>query len=348
MSTTPRKPTAGQVRDAANEVIAALNAGRSAEAEAKIHAFLAMETDAFEIIDAVRQSAENLKRRDLEILLCRKGVATGYRFSTFSSRLAELLKETNQPALISDFIAGVDYATLGVFHFFTGFRFSGVERLAQALAEILKIPRVQLRVEAFENPQYLFPPMMANFAKTDCVSGHNLTATEPDIQMMQAFAVRPVVIRRNIFDALWAMYQYIEQTRKPYRGAFFGDVYGTFDRDKKLRALIHKFGQAYIEFHVSWERVVERKRLDVAYVDFGRLMTAPEAVLGEVLDFYGKSIDEKVIAAAARRHIPEAPADHPTLFRGRGRNALAKSHREALAAMAGYYPDIDFESIGMD
>ena len=212
MSTTPRKPTTGQVRDAANEVIAALNAGRGAEAEAKIHAFLAMETDAFEIIDAVRQSAENLKRRDLEILLCRKGVAAGYRFSTFSSRLAELLKETNQPALISDFIA-VDYATLGVFHFFTGFRFSGVERLAQALAEILKIPRVQLRVEAFENPQYLFPPMMANFAKTDCVSGHNLTATEPDIQMMQAFAVRPVVIRRNIFDVRFG--QCINISSKP-------------------------------------------------------------------------------------------------------------------------------------
>lgn len=334
-------------RGLANKLIVLYNDQGYEPAKKQIQSLLDEGLSVFDVFDAFRKLAQVNNDFDLEIAICRAAFQAGHRHSSFSSHLMEALRLSGRPALISDFLRDIDYTTLGRFFFVSGYRMSGVEKLVSILSTMTGKPRIALRNEPFENEQYLFPPLMAYAAKQDNVSGHNLIATEPDIQLMQAFAVRPVILRRNIFDALGGLCIHAETTEGGYRGFFAVPHFQDMDEETRMDAILHRFGPAYVDFYVSWQRVKTKDRLDTLWIDFEDLWQNTSDTVKKVLDFYDTEFDDSALTPFKDKFFPDSDLDSPTYGIGKGRDRLNKRQKEALKQSTRFYPDIDFSPIGL-
>ena len=337
-----------RIRKVVNDGIVALNAGNAEDAASKIEEFLSIGSQETDILDAVRQMTITIRRPDLEIAVCRYAVNNGFRFTSYSTHLMEALRVSNRNAIVSDFIGDVPYLQLGRYYFVTGFRVAGVELVVQCLGRLLNVPRTELRLEAYENQQFLFAPKLIQWANEDQVSGHNLIATEPDIQLMQAFAIRPVVIRRNIFDALFGLARHMATMPGDYAGAFFGKDFKSFNLKHQIDAVTSKFGNAYIEQCVSWSRVASNNRLDTCEIDHEDLVKEPVATIQTILDFYAKDISDEEVASVVNAVIPGEVASNQMLGLGHGDQAFSDEQKALIHSYTQFYPDVDFRPYGLN
>jgi hypothetical protein len=261
--------------------------------------------------------------------------------------LTNALAFTRGRARLEDYTRDTTPAQLGRHLFIACAPKSGSTFLRNLLVDATQYRDVFSVYAALQNEQDLDLPQLAQFAREDSVTQQHCRATEANVHLMQAFAIRPVVLVRDIFDSVMSLRDFYDDGFV-YSTFFERDEYVRLDPDERLDLLIDYAVPWYFQFVASWQRVERERRLEVLWLDYAALTGDTPAALARVLAFYGLGATRETLD----RIVTERNGDRRgNRFNrgvaGRGRSGLQPRQRERIAALARFFPDADFSLLGV-
>ena len=178
-----------------------------------------------------------------------------------------------------------------------------------------------------------------------------------NIQLLNLFGIKPVVMKRSIPDMLCSYAEMVETEGKYPDGSYNWSIlcgvhtdpsFLHFDVDARLDFLVYHQAPWYIQFYASWLRADRNKLLPVHWTTYDEFRIDPIRTITGVLDFYGLS-DR---ATAVREAVAHAQTNRSSLrfnkgVSGRGMALLKPHHIQHLHRLARGYPDIDFVAEGL-
>ncbi|HRI02150.1 MAG TPA: sulfotransferase domain-containing protein [Pyrinomonadaceae bacterium] len=265
---------------------------------------------------------------------------------TYTVNLTNALSLLKEKPLLSDFSSSVTPQDLGRHIFIACVPKSASTFLKNVLVGITGYRDLFAVFAAGQNEHDLYLPVLNEFASQNTVTQQHARASEANIQLMQAFGIRPVVLVRNIFDAVVSLHDFYKT------GAYFNSYFrGSFldlDDQTQVDLLIDNVVPWYLQFVASWSLVEKEGRLETLWLDYDELIQNKEDSVGSILKFYGlgsarsaiqKSI-ETTEADARRNRFNKGVA-------GRGVKKLTNSQKERIISLTKYYPHTDFGLIGL-
>ena len=284
-------------------------------------------------------------RFDDSVRCCRKAISI-YPSPGFRINLENALRASGQRALLTDFTTDYPNEELGRHIFIACTPKSGSTLLKNALLSITAY-RVAFMVYTpgqFEQDLYL--PMVNSVAGVDTVTQQHCRASDANVQLMQAFAIRPVVLVRNIFDSVVSLLDFYNGGA--FSNSFFRADYRNLDERTRVDLLIDNFVPWYFQFVSSWSLVERQRRLDLMWLTYEELINNKSKAVTDVLRFYGLGAPLRGI----ERRISEIESEkRGTRFNkgvaGRGKSGLSDLQKNRIRTYAKYYPTTDFSRIGV-
>ncbi|MBL8188145.1 MAG: sulfotransferase domain-containing protein [Acidobacteria bacterium] len=265
---------------------------------------------------------------------------------TYYVSLANALAYTKEPARLSDYTTAYRSEELGKHIFIACAPKSGSTFLKNVMVALTKFRPIFSVFAALQNEHELDLPIWVKFGKTNTVTQQHCRASEANIQVMQAFGIRPVVLVRNIYDTTISL-------RDFYRTGFVETTYYSrkdFDNsteEQQTDLIIDNVLPWYFQFISSWQRAEADRRLEVHWLRYEDMIRDKAGTAERLLKLYGLSADratiEHVVATTEgdtrRNRFNKGVA-------GRG-ELLSASQKARIAALARHYPSADFSCVGL-
>jgi hypothetical protein len=196
----------------------------------------------------------------------------------------------------------------------------------------------------FEQDLYL--PMLNSVAAIDTVTQQHCRASDANVQMMQGFGIRPVVLVRNVFDSVISLLDFYNGGA--FSNSFFRADYPSLDERTRIDLLIDNLVPWYFQFVASWGLVEKQGRSDLIWLTYEDLIADKPKAINDVLGFYGLGAPMRGI----EQRINEIESEkRRTRFNkgiaGRGESRLSDSQKRRIRNYAKYYPTTDFSRIGL-
>ncbi len=256
-----------------------------------------------------------------------------------------ILHGTVSPATLRDYTDQIAESEFGTHLLVACFPKSGSTFLKKVLVQVTGFPEQHLTFAHGQNDTGIYLPDLVNAARNDTVTQLHLRATNSNINLMQGFSVRPIILVRNLFDVLLS---YKEHHDKFAKEQSFYDQYESLDEDQRLDLIVDDRAAWYIGFFAGWQRAVRDGRIEGMWLTYEELMRDKVGKTEEILRFYGLDRPRQVIADAI-----EKVGENKAAIRfnkgvsGRGQSQFTDDHRAQITRIAGYHPDIDFSLIGL-
>ena len=284
--------------------------------------------------------------RDFMIGCVRKLMALEPDNEPFRANLETLLAYNELPAMFSDYEPGRDPATAGKTILIACMPKSGSSWLVNAVRNLSGFMQAQFANACIENEQELYLPAVRYWFKHDVVVQQHCRASAPNLHLVQAYGMKPVVLVRDLFDTLVSMRDFWDAGA--VRNSFLYPDWNALDKDAKHDALVRHLAPWYVQFFVSWA-MAERKG-DVAplWVRYEDMIPNKPETLFRVAEFCGLGADEAKIA----RTIAAVDGDKAsTRFNkgvaGRGQAAFTDEQKDTVRALTRAFPSVDFSPIGL-
>lgn len=265
---------------------------------------------------------------------------------TYYVSLTNALAYTKEPARLSDYTTTYGPAQLGKHIFIACAPKSGSTFLKNVLLNLTRFRPIFSVFAALQNEHDLDLPIWVKFGKTNTVTQQHCRASEANIQLMQAFGIKPIILVRNIFDTVISL-------RDFYRTGFTDTTYfnredfDIFTERQQTDLIIDNVLPWYFQFISSWQRAEAENRVKLHWLKYEDLVSDKAATLERLLRFYGlhasRTTIEQVLVATesdTRRNRFNKG------ITGRGKSLSAKQ-KERIATLARYYPSADFGCVGL-
>lgn len=264
----------------------------------------------------------------------------------FQVNLENALRASVRRAVISDFTDEVTREQLGRHIFIACVPKSGSTFLKNVLLRITGYRDAFVAYTPAQFEQDLYLPGVVNTARADTVTQQHVRASDANVQLMQAFEIRPVVLVRNIFDAVVSLLDFYNGGA--YSNTFFREDYQSLDEETRIDLLIDNLVPWYFQFVASWSLAEKQQRLDVLWLSYEELIDDKPASVTKVLKFYGLGAPQRGIEQVVREIESEK---RRTRFNkgvtGRGKAKLSESQISRIRSYARYYPTTDLSRIGL-
>lgn len=286
------------------------------------------------------------RQNDAALFFVRQALAL-YKNPAYFIDLANALAWTRKPAQLRDYVSHYDESALGRHIFITCAPKSGSTFLKNVLAGVTDFKDMFSVYAALQNEQELDLPHLIAFGNQNTVTQQHARASEPNIQMMQAFGIRPTVLVRNIFDTVASLLDF-------YTNGFIFSTY--FDRDdflsfndeQKIDLLIEYVVPWYFQFVASWQRVERDKRLEVNWLTYEDMVADKPGTVEKVLSYYGVQAPRERIEAKIAETEADSSKNRFNKGRvGRGKTLVSEEQRERIVQLARHFPSNDFGLIGI-
>ncbi|MGH9799712.1 MAG: sulfotransferase domain-containing protein [Blastocatellia bacterium] len=265
---------------------------------------------------------------------------------TYYVSLANALADTKEPARLADYTVAYSPTQLGKHIFIACAPKSGSTFLKNVMVNLTKFRPIFSVFAALQNEHELDLPIWVKFGKTNTVTQQHCRASEANIQVMQAFGIRPIILVRNIYDTTISL-------RDFYRTGFTTTTYYSredFDRsteEQQTDLIIDNVLPWYFQFISSWQRAEADKRLEVHWLKYEEMIGDKAGTVERLLKFHGLNAQradiEPVVATTEgdtrRNRFNKGVA-------GRGETLTAKQ-KERIAVLARHYPSADFSCVGL-
>ena len=261
--------------------------------------------------------------------------------------LTNALARVKTPAQLKDYTTQFPEADLGTHIFITCAPKSGSTFLKNLLVSITGFKFMFAVYSSLQNEQELDLPHLIKFGNVNTVTQQHARASEANIQMMQAFGIRPTILVRNIFDTTASLLDF-------YTNGFVFSTYFdkeeflTFDDDQKIDLLIEYVLPWYFQFVASWQRAENDGRLDVNWITYEEMVADKAKMAERVLKYYGINAPNALI----EEKLAEIEADRENnRFNkggtGRGKLVLTSEQRDRITRLARHFPSTDFSCLGI-
>ena len=199
---------------------------------------------------------------------------------------------------------------------------------------------------AGQSEHEIYLPTLLESAHLDTVTQQHCRASDANVHLMQAFAIRPVVLVRNIFDSVMSLLDFYN--KGAFHSSYFRADWQALDEEMKIDLLIENVIPWYFQFIASWDLAEKQKRLELHWLSYEDLVKDKPASVLKVLKFYG--------LGASRRGLEERIAEIESEGRkirfnkgvtGRGESRLCDRQKDQIRRLVRYYPSTDFTRIGL-
>ena len=282
---------------------------------------------------------------DESVQCCRKAISI-YPSSGFRINLENALRASGQTAVLSDFATSHTGEEIGRHVFIACVPKSGSTFLKNILLSLTGYRDAFMVYTPGQFEQDLYLPILDSVAHLDTVTQQHCRASDANVQMMQAFGIRPVVLVRNIFDCVISLLDFYNGGA--FANSFFREDYRSLDEDTRIDLLIDHLVPWYFEFVASWSLVEKQRRLELMWLSYDDLIKDKPKAVEDVLGFYGLAAPSRGIV----KRISEIEFEkRGTRFNkgvaGRGASRLSDVQKQRIERYARYYPMTDFTRIGL-
>lgn len=197
------------------------------------------------------------------------------------------------------------------------------------------------------NEQDLYLPNLLDAWSRNVVAHQHTRAHAPNLDLMDRFGIRPVILTRNLFDATVSLTDHLE--RESAQTPIFNappDFAGR-ERSARLDMVIDLALPWYVQFFADWTLASRESGRELLWLPYEELAADGAAAVARVLQWHGLSIPETRMAAA----VESAAGARSRLNRGvagRGQQELTTAQRQRIAAYCRHYPDVDYSTVGID
>jgi hypothetical protein len=226
---------------------------------------------------------------------------------------------------------------------------SGSTFLALAMSKLTGFPYITLARGTERNDQNLYLPYLIDSYSTSTITNSHVRATSPNIELIQQFNVRPVVMVRNIFDIVVSIRDHFHGEGFAFPTIYCNEKFKEMDEESQFDFIIELGIPWYFNFYVSWYEVKNRNLIDTLWISYEEAIEDWNATLNKIAEFYGISKSEKEITRALNTTLKKKKKDirFNKGVAGRGITALSDEQKEKIVNFARFYPWVDFSSIGL-
>jgi hypothetical protein len=282
---------------------------------------------------------------DASVLCGRKAISV-FAGPGYHLNLSVPLRRTAQAALLSDFAPELKPDELGRHMFITSVPKSASTFLKNVLVELSGYRDTFMVTSTWQFEQELYLPTLRHVASLDTVTQQHTRASDVNVQIMQAFGIRPIVLIRNIFDAVVSLLDFYNAGA--FTVSFFQEGYSLLDDATKLDLIIDNFVPWYFLFVSSWDQVERQARLELTWLTYDELTTNTHDSVARMLAFYGLAANVRDIARVIKQVQSEKRRSRFNKgVAGRGATLLSTAQKQRISSFARYYPTTDFGRLGL-
>ena len=230
--------------------------------------------------------------------------------------------------------------------FITCFPKSGSTFLVAALAEVTGYLRFFLGQNHLSE-QDLYLPNLIDAYNMNVVCHQHTRANALNLELMDDFGIRPVVLVRNVFDCLVSLRDHLENESR--QTPVFNASEGFFEkpREEQFDELIDIALPWYVNFLTSW-RAAESAGVSPLWLTYEEMMADKPATMRRVLDFHDINSDSSAVSAAVERVESRGETRMNQGVSGRGHEQLTDTQMDRIRAPFRHYPGIDFTPVGIE
>jgi hypothetical protein len=183
------------------------------------------------------------------------------------------------------------------------------------------------------------------FPNESFVAHMHMLALPANLNFLQAFAIRPIVIKRNIPDMLasyWDMLDSDEEARKDGLNCHIPLNFPELPAEAKADFMIDVVGPWYVNYYAGWLDYAARRPDGLLVLDYQDLHDEPETVLQTVVAHMGcpRTLEDCMIASSyVWKNRGEYRYNKGEL--GRGRKYFTPAHVDRLALLMRHYPILE-------
>jgi hypothetical protein len=185
----------------------------------------------------------------------------------------------------------------------------------------------------------------------------HMIAHYSNIQLLNLFGIKPVVMKRSIPDMLCSFADMVKTEARDAIGGYNWSLlcgvptdpsFVALDDEERCDFLVYHQAPWFIQFYASWLRAERENMIPIHWTSYDSFRSDAAGTIMGVLAFYGFA-DRKTVVRDA---IARAKANKTVLrfnrgVSGRGAAYLKPHHLDHLHRLAGGYPDIDFVAEGL-
>ena len=232
---------------------------------------------------------------------------------------------------------------------------SGSTFLANVLKQTLQKRYIPLCFAYSSNEHDLYLPAMLAAQSIGAVSQLHIKGTPHNVALFNAFGITPVVLIRNIFDALESLARDLraKEQLSYYGTGFIGYSFLWLSRDIKTlsREQLHDYVidyalPWYVNFYASWSELEMMKVVSPVWIQYEELMAEKRRVIENLLSRLG--YDDSAIVGLEKNYISnKGGIGAGSGQSGLGRERFNADQIERIIAKFRYYPRIDFSKVGI-
>jgi len=260
--------------------------------------------------------------------------------------LIHCVMDGGERALLSDYEPGLSEDELGRHIVIACMPKSGSTFLRNAMLALTGWQEARLTYAFLQNEEELYLPYLKAVARNNTVVQQHCRATVPNLQMMQAYRIRPVVLVRNLFDVVVSYTDFFDSGANS-NTFFIGDRWAGLAREERIDLVIDNFVPWYTAFYASWSDVIAKGQLECHMLRYEDMIADKLGALERLAGFYDLGTSRQHCAAALA--AVEARKDATRFNKGvAGRcSELSEAQKRRVRTLAHYYSDIDFSPLGL-
>lgn len=287
------------------------------------------------------------KRQHEAALVCLRKAIAIEPCPSYYVDLTNVLAFTKKRAQLEDYTRDYSKSALGRHIFIACSPKSGSTFLKNVLVSLTGYRDLFAVFASLQNEQELDLPQLVKFGNVNTVTQQHVRATEANIQLMQAFQIRPIVLVRNIYDSVVSLLDFY---RQGYTFSTFFDRtdFLTFDEEQQIDLLIDYAVPWFFQFVASWHRADKDDRLEVQWLTYEDLLRDKPAAVNRVLSYYGLSVPPTGVQKKIAEVEGQKDKNRMNIgIVGRGDWILTSSQKSKIAGFARHFPNVDFSRLGL-
>lgn len=280
-----------------------------------------------------------------ESLLCsRKAIAVRAGLSYVN--LTNSLTATGQRAQLSDFTTEITPNQLGQHIFIACVPKSASTFLKNLLVNLTGYSDLFAVYAAGQTEHEIYLPILRESAHLNTVTQQHCRASDANVHLMQGFAIRPVVLVRNVFDSVISLFDFYN--KGAFQTSYFRADWPKLDDETKIDLIIENVIPWYFQFVASWDSAEKQERLEMCWLTYEELVRDKPSSVLKVLGFYGLGAPRQGVEQRIREIESEERSNRFNKgVTGRGRSSLTERQKEQIRRLTRYYPSTDFARVGL-
>ncbi|MCZ6862180.1 MAG: sulfotransferase domain-containing protein [Alphaproteobacteria bacterium] len=265
--------------------------------------------------------------------------------SVWINELMHCITAAKTTAQLADFAPELDQASLGLHIVIACMPKSGSTFLNQTLQALTGWEDTYLSFAFQQNEEELHLPYLREAATRNTITQQHFRATEPNLQLLQAFDITPLIQVRRLYDIVVSYTDFLDGGATA--NTFFVGRWETFDRSGQIDLVIDNLLPWYFAFYASWMDAIDQARLDCLIVSYEDLIADKTGTLKQIADFY--ALDKTLEECAKAVTLVDGQKDKTrfnTGISGRG-DELSEKQKDRVRMLADYYPDVDHSRLGL-